>query len=96
MNSIHQELKLIIEDELFDIIGEAIGPVTALMDVIAKVDLTLSFVSYLRSLPGGVEICRPQILDKPLTHAQDDDASSSDGAQVFMRQGYNPLLLLAR
>ena len=62
MHSIHEELKLIIEDELFNKIGDSMGVVSKIIQMIAKIDIILSFAQYLRSLPNGVQICRPQIL----------------------------------
>jgi hypothetical protein len=62
MNSIHLELKLIIEDELFDKLGKSISTVQYLSNLIAKIDITFSFAEYLRNLPKNVQICRPQII----------------------------------
>ena len=56
---------MIIEDELFDKISEATPAVNVLMDLIGKVDVTLSFSTYLKSLPNGVDICRPTVIDTP-------------------------------
>jgi DNA mismatch repair ATPase MutS len=56
---------LIIEDELFDKISEAAPAVNVLMELIGKVDVTLSFSTYLKSLPNGVDICRPTVIDTP-------------------------------
>ena len=62
MDSINQELKFIIEDELFDKLSDSIPAVNVLLDLIGKVDVTLSFSSYLRGLPNGIDICRPTII----------------------------------
>ena len=43
MDSIHQELKLIIEDELFDKVNASLPALTILMTFIAKIDVTLSY-----------------------------------------------------
>lgn len=54
---------MIIEDELFDKLIEAIPIVTKLMNMIGKIDVTLSFVQYLRSFPSGIDISRPILTD---------------------------------
>ena len=87
MDSINQELKLIIEDELFDKLSDSIPAVNVLLDLIGKVDVTLSFSSYLRGLPNGIDICRPTIIQE-----------SESGFQPCVRiiAGRNPLLVFAR
>ena len=43
MNSINQELQLIIEDELFDKLSDSIGVVGELIQIIAKMDVMLCY-----------------------------------------------------
>ena len=87
MDSINQELKLIIEDELFDKLSDAIPAVNVLLDLIAKVDVTLCFSYYLRGLPNGIDICRPTII-------QDDLSTFLPCIRII--GGRNPLLVFAR
>ena len=44
LNQIHQELKQFIEDELYDKLIKAIPTITYIINIIAKIDVTLSFV----------------------------------------------------
>ena len=62
-DSVHSELKMIVEDEIFERLSVALPTISQLINLVAKIDVTLSFVQFLRSMPNGVEICRPKILD---------------------------------
>jgi hypothetical protein len=43
MDSIHSELKLIIEDELFEKVNSSLPQIEEMQSLIAKIDVTLSF-----------------------------------------------------
>ena len=83
MNSIHQELKLIIEDELFDKIKCVMPSVGVFMNLIGKMDVTLSFSQYLRCMPNGIKMCRPTLMD------EQDEFSPG----VYIEDGRNPLFI---
>jgi hypothetical protein len=33
--------------------------ISSIIHIIAKIDVTLAYVQYLRNMPNGIQICRP-------------------------------------
>lgn len=56
----------------------------------AKLDVTLSFATYLKSLPKDIEVCRPVVLDMDMSL----DSKEALFLPGFMMQDlHNPLLI---
>lgn len=70
LNLIHQELKVIIEDELYDKLLLSMPAISSIIHIIAKIDVTLAYVQYLRNMPNGIQICRPQIITQEICETE--------------------------
>lgn len=94
-DSVHSELKMIVEDEIFERLSAALPTIGQLINLVAKIDVTLSFVQFLRSMPNGVEICRPKILDG-IDHEEERGINKLLCPSVVMKSARNPLLISAK
>ena len=99
-DTILEQVEKVLEDQLIMQLKKNMPKISVILGKIAKLDIAVGFVGYIRQ--QTVEMCIPTVIDEEsdLTETtlsrQEQRFTKSNLPVIYMKQGFNPLLLQFR